>query len=209
MPENQNPGIPDIDGPDMGIPGTEYVYILSSFDPYGDDVRYLIDWGDETIEITDYYPSGMDVIVKHTWEEEGIYTIKVQAEDFNGLYLESSYVTISDNIFQNTSLANPASDRFDYDGQIHLKGGGENQETVNITGNVFVIEVSSENLSLKGLRLLKSFTALLLDKSANIKPKLAGSLASSSKRSGPTSSCAINAIGASFPILTRNIILPL
>ncbi len=86
LPENRPPGKPDIDGPDMGVPGTEYIYVLNAVDPDNDDVRYHIDWGDDTSDITDFNPSGIDVIVKHTWSEKGTYIVTVKAEDVNGLF---------------------------------------------------------------------------------------------------------------------------
>jgi len=86
LPENRPPGKPDIDGPDMGFPGTEYIYVLNAVDPDNDDIRYHIDWGDDNSEISDFNPSGTDVIVKHTWSSKGTYTIKVKAEDVNGLF---------------------------------------------------------------------------------------------------------------------------
>ena len=71
LPENRPPGKPDIDGPDMGVPGTEYIYVLNAVDPDNDNIRYHIDWGDGTSDITGLNPSGTDVIVKHTWSEKG------------------------------------------------------------------------------------------------------------------------------------------
>ena len=85
LPENQAPGLPYIDGPENGIPGTEYIYVVNAIDPNNDDVKYHIDWGDETSDSTDFYPSGTDTIIRHTWVEEGYYTITVTSEDINGL----------------------------------------------------------------------------------------------------------------------------
>ena len=85
LQENRKPSIPDIDGPNNGLPGTEYIYIINAVDPDNDDIRYHIDWGDGTKEVTEYYSSGSDLILKHTWTEKGLYTITVYAEDINGL----------------------------------------------------------------------------------------------------------------------------
>jgi WD40 repeat protein len=86
LPENRPPGKPDINGPDMGVPETEYIYVLNAADPDNDDIRYHINWGDDNTEITDFNPSGTDVIVKHTWSNKGTYKIKIKAEDVNGLF---------------------------------------------------------------------------------------------------------------------------
>jgi WD40 repeat protein len=85
LQENRKPGAPDIEGPDKGAPDTEYIYVINAVDPDNDNIRYHIDWGDETSEITEYYSSGSDLIVKHTWSEKGSYAITVHAEDINGL----------------------------------------------------------------------------------------------------------------------------
>ena len=81
---NNPPEAPNINGPTSGSAGTEYPYTLNADDPDGHDVRYHVDWGDENSEITDYNPSGTDVVVKHTWADQGTFTIKVKAEDALG-----------------------------------------------------------------------------------------------------------------------------
>jgi WD40 repeat protein len=95
LPENQPPGKPDIDGPNMGIPGTEYIYVLNAVDSDNDDIRYHIDWGDEYTKITDYYPSGADVTIAHTWTSSGNYVITAYAEDVNGLIGPETTITVT------------------------------------------------------------------------------------------------------------------
>ena len=82
---NYPPNKPDIDGTNSGEPGIEYEYKLNAVDPDEDDVYYHIDWGDDNYETTDLNPSGTDLWVKHTWDEQGAFIIKVKAEDINGL----------------------------------------------------------------------------------------------------------------------------
>ncbi len=115
LPENRPPNKPDIDGPNMGLPETEYIYVLNAIDPDNDDIRYHIDWGDETLDITNYHSSGTDLIVKHTWIGQGTYTIKVYAEDFNGLFgpENSLKMTIPRNKIPNNSFLR-LLDRFSY-----------------------------------------------------------------------------------------------
>ena len=51
-------------------------------DPDGDDIWYFIEWGDGFCE--DWigpYSSGQDVIVSHTWDEQGEFTISAKAKD--------------------------------------------------------------------------------------------------------------------------------
>ena len=78
------PNAPTIDGPPEGRVGKEYEYTFNAVDPDGDDVRYIIDWGDNTSNMTDFNPSGTDVKVKHTWSEKGDYTITAKAQDIYG-----------------------------------------------------------------------------------------------------------------------------
>jgi len=82
---NTLPNIPTIDGPVMGKPNIEYDFTFKATDPDGDDVRYLIDWGDDTSDVTEYNPSGTDVIASHTWSTKGTYEITAKAMDIFGL----------------------------------------------------------------------------------------------------------------------------
>jgi hypothetical protein len=90
--ENQRPEAPIIVGPTSGTPGTSYDFIFNADDPNGDDVRYIIDWGDETTDTTDFNLSDTDVKVSHIWSEKGKYTIRAKAKDIYGG--ESDWATL-------------------------------------------------------------------------------------------------------------------
>ena len=79
------PNIPVIGGPNSGKPGTSYDFTFNAVEPDGDDVRYIINWGDTTSNTTIFAPSGTNVTVSHTWATEGEYTITAKAEDEFGL----------------------------------------------------------------------------------------------------------------------------
>ncbi|KYK26447.1 hypothetical protein AYK20_08870 [Thermoplasmatales archaeon SG8-52-1] len=79
------PTKPIIDGPTKGTAGIEYEYTFVSTDENNDNIRYHINWGDGTSEVTDWHESGEVASANHTWEDEGIYTIKVTPEDESGL----------------------------------------------------------------------------------------------------------------------------
>jgi len=64
---------------------TLYFY---SIDPDGDEIRYLIEWGDGDTESTIWYPSGQIVERSHTYFE-GVYHVRIKAEDEFGA--ESSW----------------------------------------------------------------------------------------------------------------------
>jgi predicted amidohydrolase len=79
--ENQPPNPPTITGPTNGKVGEEYCWNISSVDPDGDDLMYLVDWGNGDTTETECYPSGMEVEVCHTYTSQGTYTIKVKAKE--------------------------------------------------------------------------------------------------------------------------------
>jgi hypothetical protein len=82
---NSPPNAPGINGPTKGKTGTSIEYTFNAVDPNGDQVKYLIDWGDGKSDTTNLNLSGIDVIVAHTWDAEGTFVIKVKAEDAYGL----------------------------------------------------------------------------------------------------------------------------
>jgi hypothetical protein len=83
--DNNPPSKPIIDGPTSGKPNTEYDFTFNAIDPDGDDIKYLIDWGEGTSDTTLFVASGTSVDASHTWADEGTYTITAKAEDTNGL----------------------------------------------------------------------------------------------------------------------------
>lgn len=81
--ENNPPSKPYINGPVNAKIRMEHTYIFRASDSDCDNVRYNIDWGDGNHEWTDYYVQDNDVEVKHKYEEKGVYTVKVYAQDTN------------------------------------------------------------------------------------------------------------------------------
>jgi hypothetical protein len=79
--QNNPPGAPTITGTSNGKVGEEHCWTISSVDPDGDDVMYIVDWGDGETTETECYPSGMEVEVCHTYTSQGTYVIKVKAKE--------------------------------------------------------------------------------------------------------------------------------
>jgi hypothetical protein len=103
---DQPPNTPTINGKDKGMPGREYLYKFLTTDPDGNDVYYHIDWGDGNIEEwLGPYDSGEIVPITHTWEEKGIYTIKVKAKDVYDL--ESGLGTFTVNLPRTKTVDRP------------------------------------------------------------------------------------------------------
>jgi hypothetical protein len=76
------PTIPVVTGPSSGKVGEPTTYTFVSTDPEGQDVFYMVDWGDGQISNwTDANPSGDSTSLPHTWDKRGTYTIKVKAKD--------------------------------------------------------------------------------------------------------------------------------
>jgi hypothetical protein len=109
---NSPPSTPKIEGPPKnrqltyGNPVFEYDYKFMSEDPDGDDILYIIDWGDGSYN--DWFgpnPSGEWVTVKHTWDKKGCYTIQAKAKDIWGA--ESNWSKMSIPIFGSRLLYIP------------------------------------------------------------------------------------------------------
>lgn len=83
--ENDPPNDPTIDGPTTGTAGEEYDYTFVTTDPNEDDVYYWIVWDDgcPAVEWIGPYDSGEEVIVSHTFDDEGTYTISAKAKDIH------------------------------------------------------------------------------------------------------------------------------
>ena len=82
----------EIDGLTSGKAGEEHEYTFSATDPDGDDVTYVIDWGDNSGEESfGPYPSGEQATAKHVWKD-GYYIIKAKAVDTYGK--ESDFATL-------------------------------------------------------------------------------------------------------------------
>jgi hypothetical protein len=81
---NLPPDKPVIIGPTSGKPGQSLTFTFNAVDPNGDDVRFIIDWGDGENETTSFTSSGNDKTASHVWSEKGTYTLTVNAEDEYG-----------------------------------------------------------------------------------------------------------------------------
>jgi len=80
---NPPPEIPTISGPTSCRKNVEYTYTIVTTDPNHVSVYYLFNWGDNTEnEWIGPYVSGEKVKVKHTWSENGTYSITAKAKDY-------------------------------------------------------------------------------------------------------------------------------
>jgi hypothetical protein len=64
--------------------GSTESYSTSSTDPDGDMISYKFNFGDGVTKTTDFYSSGEEVTVSHTWDSDGTFEFKVKAVDIYG-----------------------------------------------------------------------------------------------------------------------------
>ena len=81
---NAPPNPPDIDGPNSGEVDETLTYTFVAEDYDGDQIKYFIDWGDENTEWTDFYDSGEEITLTHSWDNKGDFEITSKAEDILG-----------------------------------------------------------------------------------------------------------------------------
>ena len=83
---NSAPEIPQRpEGTDEGIPGSVYLFSTMTTDLDDDGIFYLFSWGDETYsEWIGPYASGEQAGETHSWDEQGVYEVKVKAKDTFG-----------------------------------------------------------------------------------------------------------------------------
>jgi len=85
------PNKPIISGTEEGNVGEEFSFTTSSIDPYSNELSYLWDWDDGTeSEWIGPFNSGEIVSASYSWDEEGIYQVKVKVIDQYGAESEWS-----------------------------------------------------------------------------------------------------------------------
>jgi len=79
--QNIPPTNPTIDGPTTGNKNVNYSYTALSTDANNDTIKYTFDWGDGTVESSNFLPNGTSYTISHIWAKAGKYTLKVTATD--------------------------------------------------------------------------------------------------------------------------------
>jgi len=90
--ENSAPGAPQISGPSQGKFGVEYTYNFSATDSDGNEVFFVIDWGDGSEVESGVVSSGEVVQLSHTWSVEDEFLLSAKAVDSFGA--ESEWITL-------------------------------------------------------------------------------------------------------------------
>ncbi|KYK32072.1 MAG: hypothetical protein AYK22_00495 [Thermoplasmatales archaeon SG8-52-3] len=89
------PNPPYIEGPREGRAKTKLCWTFQSEDMNGDAIKYVINWGDGSINETDYNSSYDPIELCHTYSKNGVYAIIAYAEDETGLKSNESTFGIS------------------------------------------------------------------------------------------------------------------
>jgi len=117
-PDNQHPSSPSRpNGENDCLINEVYSYSTSTSDPDNDLIRYGWDWnGDDIVdEWTDFFDDSIVISISHSWTIQGIYNIKVKAEDEHGeqsIFSSSLQIIVSDaSAPQKPSISGPSSGR--------------------------------------------------------------------------------------------------
>ncbi len=97
--DNKSPEIPIINGPTECKVKKLCTYQITSTYLDGYDISYIIDWGDNQSEEMGLFSSAEVINVTHSWEKEGIYSIKAKAKNQFGF--ESDWGTLEINLRKN------------------------------------------------------------------------------------------------------------
>jgi hypothetical protein len=109
---NQPPEQPQISGQLFGDSGKLINYTFMSYDLEGDDIYYIIFWGDGTETETDYVKSNTSIELSHIWDFNGDYYITAKAIDIKGnegKYSEPLWIRIGDKPPRKTDIDGPIS----------------------------------------------------------------------------------------------------
>jgi hypothetical protein len=105
-----HPRIPIITGPDTGLLDHSYDFTATCNDPNNDQIRYNIDWGDNTeTGWTSYKDSGTSLTKSHVYTKPGTYFITIESEDIDKMKsLDKNYHLIK--ISENQAPSKPSID---------------------------------------------------------------------------------------------------
>ena len=78
---NNPPSTPVVSGPLSGHMTLSYQYTIVSTDPDGDNLRYIIDWGDSVQNTSLPIESGNNIQTIHQWNAAGFYVVQAYARD--------------------------------------------------------------------------------------------------------------------------------
>jgi hypothetical protein len=153
------PNIPDMPGgPSVGFKGVSYSFFTITDEPNNYKIKYVFDWGDNTITETQFFEPRKNIYAQHKWDVTGEYYVKVKAVNVYGI---------------SSSWSIPAMIRVTYFGQIIQYGfekGIDGWRIQNLAGNKGVTGIEwTEETARSGNRSMKVYVNLIPSSSDNTK----------------------------------------
>ena len=93
--ENRPPNKPKVEVLPVDNIENEYTFTAASEDPDGDMIHYVFDWDDGTNTTSPLFPSGTVLTATHTWKSDGIYIVKIYAQDEHNETSEVNKINIT------------------------------------------------------------------------------------------------------------------
>jgi len=96
---NNPPTKPVVNGTTFGTKNKTYTYTVQSTDPENDFLQYIITWGDETQNTSDFLPNGTLYSLSHSWDSPGKYMIAATATDNTTMSEQATFPVFIDAYF--------------------------------------------------------------------------------------------------------------
>jgi len=94
--KDKSPNKPTINGPTSIKTNVQYSFTVTASDPYGDELHYIVDWGDDQYSVVTPEDIADGKSITHKWSQQGSYEIKVQTYDSTGQWSDwSDPLTVS------------------------------------------------------------------------------------------------------------------
>ena len=74
----------NVSSPSIVDAGVQSEFVLSASDPEGGLIQFFVEWGDGSVEYSDWMQSGVSVVLSHTFESQGVYDVTFYASDEQG-----------------------------------------------------------------------------------------------------------------------------
>jgi hypothetical protein len=80
------PEAPELSGPGQGVAGQSYTFTIVAMDPDGDNIYYMIDWGDGSVsEWVGPFANGEQANLSHIWNIQGQYSLRGKVKDMHNV----------------------------------------------------------------------------------------------------------------------------
>ncbi|MEO0225265.1 MAG: hypothetical protein ABIL76_09280, partial [candidate division WOR-3 bacterium] len=135
-----------------------YSFYAVANEPNNDKIKYIFDWGDNTITETQFFDSNKTIYAQHKWDNVGDYFVKVKAINRYGISsIWSVTMSISIKIFGKII-------------QYGFEDGIKGWQIQNLPGNKAVTSIeSTDETSHSGYKSMKIFVNLIPGSSDNTK----------------------------------------